>query len=190
MLRKIYSISLVCFSFIALAYMLLAPVAEAQNWVSLPPYNILWPLFSPALSPPDPFTGAPTPLLTELSSNTVLPVQPVMGLNPNAYEWTMGIVPPWLFYNGPTGVVFFDVYYGMNAWPPPSFLDAAGAPVPITLPIAYSLLSIPLLKEARYLVELGNINYLLAYGGALGVNPASLLSFTDLFGLVDFPGAI
>lgn len=39
----------------------------AQNWFNLPPYNILWPLWSsdllPDLSPVHPVTGLPTPLV-------------------------------------------------------------------------------------------------------------------------------
>ena len=48
-------------------------------WVALPPYNVMWPLWSPALSPISPITGLTTPLLTSLTRNTVLPVQPGLG---------------------------------------------------------------------------------------------------------------
>ena len=164
---------------------------QAQYWQALPPYNILWPLWSPTLSPVDPITGVPTPLVTELASNTILPVQPALGLNPNAYSWPMSIVMPWFFFNGPTGLQFFDVVYGLNPWPPPSFLDSAGAPIPITLPLLYSLIKTPDLKETQYIHELANLTFLLAYGDILGVSPASLLTFADIWGTpIFFAGGI
>ncbi|MGA1867936.1 MAG: hypothetical protein ACMUJM_05240 [bacterium] len=163
----------------------------AQNWQALPPYNILWPLFSPSLSPPDPVTGAPTPLLNELASDTILPVQPVMGWNPNSYSWPMSITMPWLFYNGPTGVVFFDALYGLNPWPPQTFLDPAGAPIPITLPPDYTFSPLPDLKETQYLIPLANQFYLTVYGVPLGINPTSLLTFADIWGTpIFFAGGI
>jgi hypothetical protein len=159
-------------------------VAQAQNWQALPPYNILWPLWSPTQSPVDPLTGLPTPLITELSANTILPVQPVLGWNPNSYSWPMSITMPWLFYNGPTGVLFFDVLYGLNPWPPSSYIDPiSNAAIPITLPPDYTFSPLPLLKETQYLVELGNLNYLLAYGSALGIAPSSLWTYADIWGL-------
>ncbi|MGA1791353.1 MAG: hypothetical protein ACMUIM_07700 [bacterium] len=168
-----------------------AHTIQAQNWQALPPYNILWPLWSPALSPVDPITGVPTPLINELASNTILPVQPILGLNPNAYSWPMSIVMPWFFFNGPTGVQFFDVLYGLNPWPPPSFLDAAGAPIPITLPLLYSLSPLPDLKETQYIFELANLTYLLGFGDILGIQPASLLTFADIWGTpIFFAGGI
>ncbi|MGA1865209.1 MAG: hypothetical protein ACMUHX_09120, partial [bacterium] len=30
---------------------------KAQYWALMPPYNVLWPLWSPALSPINPLTG-------------------------------------------------------------------------------------------------------------------------------------
>jgi hypothetical protein len=64
----------VCLTFVLLAY----SVSFAQYWALLPPYNLLWPLWSPVLSPPDPLTGTPTPIITELSATTVLPMQPTI----------------------------------------------------------------------------------------------------------------
>ncbi|MGA1864012.1 MAG: hypothetical protein ACMUHX_03010 [bacterium] len=65
-------IIIVCLAFVFLAY----SFSYAQYWAALPPYNLLWPLWSPILSPPDPITGLPSPLTTELTSSTILPVQP------------------------------------------------------------------------------------------------------------------
>ena len=74
----------------------IAPNLWAQTWQAMPPYNLLWPLWSPTLSPPDPVTGTPTPILTELTSSTVFPVQPVMALCTTSFEWPMAITMPWL----------------------------------------------------------------------------------------------
>ena len=43
------------------------PCAQAQyNWWPLPPYNTLWPLWSPELSPVSPITGLPSPIVNSL----------------------------------------------------------------------------------------------------------------------------
>lgn len=189
MFKRNYLILIVTLSIIiALA---LAPTLHAQNWQAIPPYNILWPLFSPSLSPVNPVTGLPTPLLSILASDTILPVQPIMGWNPNSFEWPMAITMPWLFYNGPTGVVFFDALYGLNPWPPPTFLDPAGAPIPITLAPDYTFSPLPDLKETQYLIPLANQYYLTVYGLPLGINPLSLLTFADIWGTpIEFAGGI
>ncbi|MCL6582372.1 MAG: hypothetical protein K6U11_01920 [bacterium] len=179
-----YIVALVFFLIIAGG--LANPAARAQNWVAMPPYNVLWPLWSPVLSPKSPTTGLPTPIIPELSRNTILPVQPVLALNPTpTYIGSMGTAFPWLFYNTPTGVVFYDIVYGLNPWPPAKLLDpVTGAPVPLTLPPDYTFLSLPLLKEtALSLIETANLTYLLGYGFALGVNPALLLTYADIWGL-------
>jgi hypothetical protein len=79
-------ITLICFCLV------IPSSARAQDWQAIPPYNLLWPLWSPVLSPPDPVTGVPTPLLTELSSSTILPVQPVLATDPYLYIGPMGMV--------------------------------------------------------------------------------------------------
>lgn len=189
MFQKKYLILIVTISFIVC--LSFTPVVQAQNWQAIPPYNILWPLWSPTLSPVDPVTGIPTPILSQLTSNTVLPVQPVMGWNPNSFEWPMAITMPWFFFNGPTGLTYFDVLYGLNPWPPPSFLDPAGAPIPITLAPDYTFSPLPDLKETQYIFELANLYYLTVYGTMLGINPASLLSFADIWGTpIFFAGGI
>ena len=158
----------------------------AQEWALMPPYNLLWPLWSQVYSPPDPVTGLPTPLLSEVTSNTILPIQPVYLYNPYGYEFPMGFIQPWLLYNSPTGVVFFDTMFGITPFPPPELLDPiTGAPAPIALPLNYSLLAIPPLSLALYLFELSNASYQIAYGIDLGVNPASLLTYYDVYGIPD-----
>jgi hypothetical protein len=165
--------------------------AMAVNWVTMPPYNVLWPLYSPFYSPVNPVTGVATPLVSQLTRNTVLPVQPALAWDPTLPKlgWAMlGTIPPWLLYNTPTGLVYFDTLYGMNTWPPPSYLDSTtGAPVPITLLPGYSLLStvgaVLNIVKAPYLYDLGNLYYMLAYGFGLGVNPASLVTYAQAFGL-------
>ncbi|MEW5801853.1 MAG: hypothetical protein AB1847_07070 [bacterium] len=170
------------------------PTVQAQNWVPLPPYNILWPLWSPVLSPSN-AAGTPTPIVTSLTRNTILPVQPALAWDPDwwtlagpATGWPMGEQPPWLFYNSPTGLVYFDVLYGINPWPPAKYLDpVTGAPAPISLLPGYSILAptpatLPT-TQAIYLFDLANLSYLLAYGNALGVSPSSLLTASQVFGL-------
>jgi len=96
---------------LVLVFFIFAPIVQAQYWTALPPYNTLWPLWSPALSPVDPFTGLPTPIVNNLSPTTILPVQPGLTKAPG---WGY----PWLLYNTPTGLGYFDQVYGFNMWPP------------------------------------------------------------------------
>ena len=121
---------------IALGTIHFTPAAtEAQYWTALKPYNTLWPLWSPALSPVDPITGKPVPVVSNLSSTTVLPVQP--GLT-----WDPAWPNPWLLYNTPQGLLFYDPLYGINQWPPNYLIDpTTGAPIPITLPSGFPLLA-------------------------------------------------
>lgn len=108
--------------------------ANAQNyWTALPPYNTLWPLWSPPLSPVDATTGLPTPIVTSLAPSTVLTVEP--GLT-----WDPSMAYPWLLYNTPVGLAYFDPLFGVNFWPPSKFIDAAGLAVPIVLPDLYNAL--------------------------------------------------
>lgn len=156
---------------------------QAQDWAIMPPYNLLWPLWSEAYSPISPATGLPTPLLSEVTSSTILPVQPTYLFNPNGFELPMGYVNPWLLYNSPTGVIYYDVFFGINPFPPPDLQNpVTGAPVPIALPLNWSLIEIPPLSLALYTIELGNLSYMIAYGNDLGVNPLSLLTYYDVYG--------
>jgi hypothetical protein len=95
----------------------------------------------------------------------------------------MGYIQPWLLYNSPGGVVYYDVFFGLNPFPPPELLDPiTGAPNPIALPLNWTSLAIPPLSLALYLFELSNTYYMLAYGNNLGVDPLSLLTFYDVYG--------
>jgi len=110
-----------------------SPIAQAQNWMALPPYNTLWPLWSPALSPVNSVSGLPTPIVSSLTRSTVLPVQPGLTWDPSAAN-------PWLLYNTPLGMVHYDPIGGINLWPPSYLLDTAGSPLPLNLPLDYGLL--------------------------------------------------
>ena len=154
-------------------------MARAQYWAALPPYNVLWPLWSPALSPVDPVTGVATPLVTTLTQNTILPVQPALAWDPLQPG---GSGFPWLLYNTPAafggGLLYWDVYYGLNQWPPTYMLDSvSGAPAPISLPLSWSVLLPTGLNE--WLVPLANAMYSYQYG----VPISSLLTSADIWGL-------
>lgn len=178
---KKYNLYLILFLSIIIG-LVFSSALLAQNWTPLPPYNILWPLWSSTLSPINPTTGLPTPLVNELASNTILPVQPAMGYFPYGYTWEMDVLVPWLFYNGPTGLLFFDPYYGINPFPPHSFINAdTGAPIQITLPLVYDY-PLPDLKESQFLVPAANLFYMVTYGIPLGIDPGSLLTFSELWG--------
>jgi len=107
--------------------------AMAQTWQALPPYNFLWPLWSPILSPIDPVTGLKTPVVSDLYYDTVLPVQP-------GVVWNYIFDYPYFLYNSPVGLQYYDVVYGINPWPPSYSLDAKGFPIPIILPVGYQYL--------------------------------------------------
>jgi len=112
----------------------LTTTTTTQNWVALPPYNTLWPLWSPALSPINPDTGLPTPLVTSLTPSTVLPVQP--GLT-----WHFALGHPWLLYNTPLGMAYYDPFTGIDLWPPDILINSiTGLPITITLPSTYAIL--------------------------------------------------
>ena len=133
--NRVSQLFLLTLSFLLLVYLCSAGVVQAQdNWTALPPYNTLWPLWSPVLSPVDATTGLPVPVVSSLGASTVLPVQP--GLT-----WDPSMAYPWLLYNTPIGLAYFDPLFGINFWPPSSFLDSAGAPVPIGLPDGFNTLA-------------------------------------------------
>jgi len=133
------------------------PSVQAQYWQALPPYNTLWPLWSPALSPIDPVTGMPVPIVTNLAKTTVLPSQPGLTWDP---AWSN----PWLLYNTPVGLLFYDPLYGINTWPPSYLVDpATGSPVPISLPAGYASLAPTDVTWIQNTVPLANSTYLAAY---------------------------
>jgi len=128
LLEKILVIFILCTIFC----LLYASIALCQYWTAIPPYNTLWPLWSQVLSPLNPATGLYTPIVGSLTSATELPLQP--GLT-----WNPALPYPWLLYNSPVGMLYYDVMFGLNAWPPSSLVDPmTGAPVPLLLPTGYS----------------------------------------------------
>lgn len=159
-----------------------APSARAQYWSALPPYNLLWPLWSPALSPVDAVTGLATPLISQLTAGTSLPVQPGLVWNP-ARQF------PWLLYNIPGilggGITYFDPYFGLNPWPPSNLLDSlTGLPAPLTLPVDFGLLPPTDLATFGPFVGQGNLSFLATYPTAnFGIPLASLLTAAQIWGL-------
>ena len=174
------------FTFMVSGGLFYPSATHAQYWQALPPYNVLWPLYSPVLSPRvgpvDPLTGlaAPVPLLPELTASTILPVQPAM-------VWDPCQPAPWALYNTPptigSGLLFFDQAYGLNAWPPPYLQNpATGAPAPITYLTDVSLIAPFDVGHFEYLIPLANITYALTYGLS-GVDVLNLLTPADIWGL-------
>lgn len=151
------------------------------NWVQLPPYNLLWPLWSPVLSPVDPITGLPTPLVSTVDNSTIFPVQP-------ALFWDPARTYPFFLYNIPLlwggGLSYFDAFYGLNPWPPSYLVDAAGLPLPIGLGAGFAgLTQTPILPE---FVFTGNLLYSEQYG----VPITNLLTAGDIWGLLPLAGLL
>ena len=152
------------------------------NWQAIPPYNLLWPLWSPVLSPADPVTGLATPLLPFLDNSTLLPVQPVLFWDPlRDYPFFLYNIPD-IFGGGRT---YFDVFYGLNPWPPSYLIDpATGLPSPITLPTGYATLSPTAILPG--FVFTGNLLYSEQYG----VPVTSLLTAGDIWGALPLSGLL
>ena len=162
------------------------PITEAQYWSLMPPYNVLWPLWSPPLVTDfnwDPlvFTGT-TPIITELTKTTILPVQPALAWDPcQPLPWALFNAPP--LFGG--GLVFFDEIYGLHPWPPPYLQDPiTGAPAPITWsPLAtWGLIAPTDVGHIEYLIPLANITFALTYGLG-GQSVLDLLTPAQLWGL-------
>ena len=151
------------------------PYAQAQYWEALPPYNILWPLWSPLLSPLNTM-GEPVPLLTSLDQTTLLPLQPVLVWDP-AQQY------PWLLYNMPDAfggaLIYFDTFYGLNVFPPPYLLDDAGLPLPIPLPLGFGGLPPTGLNEFAPYIPIANYMFSDIYN----VGILTLLTAADIWGL-------
>jgi hypothetical protein len=158
------------------------PLAQAQYWQAIPPYNLLWPLWSNTLSPVDSVTGLPTPLLSQLTNSTILPVQPILAWDPSqSLPWALYNIPPVL--GG--GLTYFSPFFGLNPFPPSNYLDPlTGLPSPIGLPLGYSALPPTDVNSGIDIVTLGNIQYLLDYPtGLFGIPQSSLLTVGDIWGL-------
>jgi len=160
-----------------------SPAVRAQNWQAIPPYNLLWPLWSPMLSPPNPVTGVPTPLLSSVTKNTFLPIQPILLWDPVLRGY------PYILYNIPQplggGMVFFDQYFGLNPWPPGYLIDPiTRLPDPITLPIGYAVFSPTPLDPFADFLTLANLYYLAEYPpGLFATSISSLLTTAEIWGL-------
>ena len=157
-----------------IAGLIIPDLINAAYWASLPPYNLMWPLWSPALSP------GGVPLLTELTKNTLLPLQP--GLVKDPFK-----ALPWVLYNTPLalggGMLYFDLNYGLNPFPPSYLLDpATGVPNPIALPLGWSVYLPVALKGFEYFIPLANLTYIAQYG--LPATP--FLTSADIWGYTPF----
>ncbi|MGA1868544.1 MAG: hypothetical protein ACMUJM_08340 [bacterium] len=177
------------------------PLAHSQYWTNLPPYNTLWPLWSPVLSPADPLTGLPTPIVSSLTTDTVLPIQPGLTLDP-----TKKVLSPYLLYNTPLGMAYYDPLYGVNLWPPSDLLDPIlGTPLPINLSLikGWSIIAptstawlttyVPIANNAYYnSYSTYAVAYEILQGGTLGSYPlfASLLNPPPAYISLLTPGLI
>lgn len=137
MFKKAIVKSIVCLILLLSFVLLISPKAKAQNWFAMPPYNLLWPLWSPAFSPINALTGLPTPLVTTLTSHTLLPAEP-------ALAWDPAMAFPYLLYKNPAilggNLLYYDTALGFNPFPPSYLLDPiTRLPVPLTLPLGYDL---------------------------------------------------
>ena len=110
---------------------------NAQLWEAIPPYNVLWPLWSPGLNTTLP-GGATQPLVSWLDKNTILPVMPCFAWDPSL-DWL------YILYNDDYGnLMYFDYSYPTNpwgepwsTWPPTGYTTPWGTPDPISLPFGY-----------------------------------------------------
>lgn len=171
----------------------------AQEWTALPPYNILWPLWSPVLSPPDAVTGLPIPLITNLDRNTILPVQPALVWDP-ALPFFYLLYNDYSTWDDPV-LKYFDLTWGVYNyyepflnWPPDYLLTAVDStagvitiPSPIPLPINYqTFFTFDPIQWVNFWVPSVNTEFQYYYG----VNPylltasefiPSAYTFTGLF---------
>ncbi len=152
----------------------LPTINPGDKWVALPPYNTLWPLWSPPLSPVSSITGLPTPIVTSIWPTTILPVQP--GLT-----WDPSVGYPWLLYNTPLGLAYYDPFRGVNLWPHPLLINSiTGAPITLTLPVGYQILPPTASLWLYSNVPVANQNYITSYSTFIPINtvaaPPSLTS--------------
>lgn len=144
-------------AFYIFSILLIGHLAFAQTWEALPPYNFLWPLWSSALSPIDPLTGVKAPLVNSLTSSTVLPLQPGIAWNPIFDS-------PYLLYNSPVGMRYYDPLYGINPWPPSYSIDSVtGLPISLTPPSGYAFLPPTDPVWIQQYVPSANLAYLAEY---------------------------
>ncbi|MGA1824477.1 MAG: hypothetical protein ACMUIP_07405 [bacterium] len=132
---KLFMVVLICL----IAGFIISSTVSAQYWQAMPPYNILWPLWSDVLSPN--VSGVPTPLVSSLTSTTQLPVMP-------AFVWDIGPYNiyghPYFLYNAPAslggGLFYYDQLTGFNTFPPSEYLLPGGGLYVNPLPAGYEYL--------------------------------------------------
>ena len=117
-------------------------------------YNTLWPLWSPVLSPINAI-GIPIPIVSKLTPETVLPVQP--GLT-----WDPKLKYPWLLYNTPSGLAYYDPFFGIDLWPP-DYLNILGMANPIQLTSNWSTLAPTDTSWLSAVVPVANNTYYASY---------------------------
>lgn len=167
--RKILARIIIIFT---LLFLVCIPLSHAIYWWPLPPYNTLWPLWSPALSPLN-AAGIPIPIVSRLTPETVLPVQP--GLT-----WDPDLAYPWLLYNTPAGMAFYDPFFGVDLWPP-DYLTVFGIPLPITLTSKWTTLLPTSTAWLSAVVPVANNAYYTAYPQFTNLaTPASILGIPAL----------
>lgn len=156
MVKKSISFIFFIIFFICLVFI---PPAQSQNWQSIPPYNTLWPLWSPILSPVDATTQLPTPIVSSLNRFTYLPYQP-------ALTWNPYITYPWMLYNTPFGLAYYDVAQeSISMWPPPYLINwLTFEPLPIPLPSGYSAFPPVSTTFLTEYIPLANEEYIDTYG--------------------------
>ena len=160
---------------VSLSLLRVSYVQAQIDWWPLPPYNTLWPLWSPTLSPPNAL-GVPQPIVSSLTPDTVLPVQP--GLT-----WDPRLKYPWLLYNTPSGMVYYDPIFGIDLWPPDYFLGPLGNPIPIDLSLikGWSVLAPTSTAWLTANVPVANAAYYTSYPQyAPLLDPSGVLGLTAL----------
>ncbi|MGA1870798.1 MAG: hypothetical protein ACMUJM_19865 [bacterium] len=176
--QKRYYFWVIIFLMVTVGSVINTPARAQQYWANMPPYNLLWPLWSPPLSPLDPLTKVPTPLVTWLDKDTILPVQPALIWDNVAFPKG----PPWLLYNIPAtaggGMVYWDLIYGINPFPPSYLLTPSGFPIPNILESDFSYLLPTKTKHFASWVQVANLLYATIYG----------VPFTGLIGAADIWG--
>ncbi|MGA1824704.1 MAG: hypothetical protein ACMUIP_08560 [bacterium] len=152
-----------CLFILGLVVVFFNSSVSAQFWQSMPPYNVLWPLW---------VTDPASLGITSIESTTILPVEPV-------WLWNVNLEYPWFFYNSPLGGLYFwDLWTGFQAVP-----DSGLVP-PITLPAAYQFLAAPwAANDFATWANQANISYVAGTIGLTGATPFfDLLSPSILWG--------
>jgi len=185
--NKIYKLLFVAIIATVCLGLIFTSSAKAQYWINLPPYNTLWPLWSPTLSPVNPLTGIPSPIVSSLTRNTVLPIQPGLTVDPTLKDPVTNDPMTYLLYNTPLGMAYFDPIWGVNLWPPKNLLDPIlGTPLPINLALIKGWSTIAPTSTTWLLnnVPIGNNAYYNAYSTfavAYEINQGGTLASYPLF---------